>query len=412
MFRKVWRNKHTRYYLLGGGISKLGDVLSGMAFLFLAYDVTKSNALTTVMAIAETMPYLLFGLIGGVVADWADKRKLLIILDIVRIPLVFSVVCFYYLDLLSFYYLLIVSFLIQSIGCFFNPAHRSVLPAITPEDYRTAVNSINDSLSRGVKVLSPFLSVWVLNHYGAIHFFTIDTITYAVSAWCISRITINDQASVVMNKSVNNLFRSIGEFTHWAASHLTIRRLFLCTFITVFFNTWVWEVGMLLALSQLSKDSEALYSMLQGVFGGVVIVTNILLPFFLKRMSLLLYLFGSIIWGIGITYYGFVFEINHFFIGSAIVGIGLPIAGLTRIHLLQTLVPDDKMGRAFSTNAVLLYLSNTVSLAVYGFLVSFLSIRTLMLWSGMFIVCSSVIGLLVTMDSAKFRRRFTINLFK
>ncbi|UOQ48672.1 hypothetical protein MUN88_00470 [Gracilibacillus caseinilyticus] len=81
MFRKVWRNKHIRFYPRGSGISKFGDVLSGMAFLFLAYDLTKLNSLTTVMAIAETVPYLLFGLIGGVVADWANKKKLLIILD-------------------------------------------------------------------------------------------------------------------------------------------------------------------------------------------------------------------------------------------------------------------------------------------------------------------------------------------
>ncbi|WP_369809923.1 MFS transporter [Gracilibacillus caseinilyticus] len=147
---------------------------------------------------------------------------------------------------MSFYYLLIVSFLIQSIGCFFNPTHRTVLPAITPEDDRNIVNSINDILSRGIKVLSPFLSVWILNHYGTIHFFTIDTITYAVSAWCISRIPITEHPPEFGNKTVNNLFHSIAEFAYWATSHLTIRRLFLFTFITVFFNTWVWEVGILL----------------------------------------------------------------------------------------------------------------------------------------------------------------------
>jgi MFS transporter, DHA3 family, macrolide efflux protein len=411
VFKTVWKNKNIRNYLLGGGISRLGDVLSGMAFLFLAYDLTGSKVHTTGMAIAETFPYLLFGLIGGVIADWLPKKKLLIVLDIIRIPLLFSIVCLYYFDLLSYFYLLVVSFLIQTIGCFFNPTHRTVLPLITKEEERTEANSLHDTLSRGVTVLSPFLSVWILNSYGAIHFFTFDALSYAVSAYYISRVNIKEKQQVV-NKSWKKVFRSIGEFASWAKTHATIRQLFLFTFMTVFFNTWVWEVGLLLALTEVSSKSEQLYSIIQGIFGGVVILTNIILPIFFKKMTLPLYLVGAVIWGIGITYYGLLYSIEHFFIGCAIVGIGLPIAGLSRIYLIQSLVPEEKMGRAFSTNSVLLYLSNTVSLVIYGSLVSIISIQQLMIVSGSLIVITSVIGLAVAMNKTKFRRRFTIHFFK
>lgn len=70
------------------------------------------------------------------------------------------------------------------------------------------------------------------------------------------------------------------------------------------------------------------------------------------------------------------------------------------------------MGRAFSSNAVLLYLSNTISLGIYGFLVSFISIQKLMLSSGILIIITSVIGLLWAMHKTKFRWRFIINSFK
>ncbi|WP_411954287.1 MFS transporter [Alkalibacillus sp. S2W] len=411
MFKRIWKDKNIRYYLLGGGTSKLGDVLSGMAFLFLAYDLTGSKVLTTGMAIAETLPYLVFGLIGGVTADWLPKKKLLIVLDMIRIPLIFSIVCLFYLELLSYSYLLVVSFLIQSIGCFFNPTHRTVLPMITAEEERTEVNSLNDTLTRGVTVLSPFLSVWLLNSYGAIHFFTLDALSYAVSTYCISKLYLKERKKVV-NKSVKKVYSSIAEFAYWAKTNTSIRKLFLFTFVTVFFNTWVWEVGLLLALSEMSRESEELYSMLQGIFGGVVILTNIILPIFLKKMTLQIHLIGAMIWGMGIAYYGLYYGINHFFIGSAIVAIGLPIAGLSRIYLIQSLVPEDKMGRAFSFNAVLLYFSNTISLGVYGFLVSFVSIQNLMLFSGILIIISSVIGLLFSVNRTKLRRRFIIDFSK
>ncbi|WP_371932612.1 MFS transporter [Bacillus carboniphilus] len=171
MYKQIWKNQNIRYYLLGGGISKLGDVLSGMAFLFLAYDITGSKAHTTGIAIAETLPYLLFGLIGGVITDWVPKKKLLILLDLLRVPLILSIVYFYFIGSLSYYYLLFISFLIQSLGCFFNPAHRTVLPKITTEKERAGTNSLHDTVTRGITILSPFLSIWMLNSYGVIHFF-------------------------------------------------------------------------------------------------------------------------------------------------------------------------------------------------------------------------------------------------
>ncbi|WP_254434159.1 MFS transporter [Halobacillus sp. Marseille-Q1614] len=406
------KNVNIRYYLMAGSVSRLGDVLSGMAFLFLAYDLTQSALHTTAMAMAEALPYLFFGLIGGVIADWLPKKKLLLFLDIIRIPLISSVVVFHYLDILTFVYLIIVSFLIQSIGCFFNPAHRSVLPLITNEDERTKINSLYDSLTRGVTVISPFLTVWLLNSHGAIHFFTVDALTYGISALCIWWMNINESRTAA-SRSIKAVFGAVAEFLRWLKGESVIRKLFLFTFLTVFFNTWVWEVGLLLALTEMSSNSEEIYSILQSVFGGVVILTNLILPYFIKKMTLKMYVTGTIIWGVGITYYGLLYNLPHFFIGCSIVGVGLPIAGLSRVYLLQTLVPEAKMGRAFSTNALLLYFSNTISLAFYGTLAVFIPIQYLMIGSGLVIVIISVTGMVIlSVTAAKLGRRSPVNLFK
>ena len=53
--------------------SQLGDVLAGLAFLFISYELTESATLTTVIAISQATPYLLFGLIGDAV-DRVNKK--------------------------------------------------------------------------------------------------------------------------------------------------------------------------------------------------------------------------------------------------------------------------------------------------------------------------------------------------
>lgn len=64
--------------------------MTELAFLFLAYDTTESSLHTTGVVISQVLPYLLFGLVGGVVTDWIDKKNLLMTTDLIRVPLFLS----------------------------------------------------------------------------------------------------------------------------------------------------------------------------------------------------------------------------------------------------------------------------------------------------------------------------------
>ncbi|EEM04959.1 hypothetical protein [Bacillus pseudomycoides] len=159
-------------------------------------------------------------------------------------------------------------------------------------------------------------------------------------------------------------------------------------------NTWVWKVGLLLSLGEFTKESKEIYSVIQGFFGCVVIITNMMIPFIWKNLNLTIYTIASIIWGVGIFLLGFTFNISFYFVGVCIVGIGLPLAGLTRVYILQKLVPKDMLGRGFSFNAVLLYLADTISLFVFGILSIFISLNV------MFIMCG--IGMMIISIALKF----------
>ncbi|MEC3883645.1 MFS transporter [Halobacillus sp. HZG1] len=411
MYRSLWKQKNIRFYLLGGGVSRLGDVLSAMAFLFLAYDMTGSNVHTTGVALAETVPYLLFGLIGGVVADSFPRKKLLIRLDLLRVPLMLSISLLHGVHLLTYPVLILVSFLVQTIGCFFNPAHRAVLPMVTTEDERSAANSLYDTITRGVTILTPLIAITLLNTVGVLHFFTLDALTYIISVYCLTQLTLEEPLK--KSQTIRSIFLSIKDFFVWMVRQTTIRNLFFFTFYTVFLNTWVWQVGLLLALEEMTTKSEEWYSGIQGVFGATVIITNMVLPFFIKRFSLHHYVAGAAIWGFGIAYYGFFYGVGHFFIGCIIVGVGMPVASLARVFLIQSEVPEEKMGRAFSTNAVLLYASNTLSLMLYGVLSAYMPIRWLMFTSGGMIVAGCLILTTIhVIKLSKLRGRFLVDSFK
>lgn len=395
MYLKIIKNnRNVLFYLLGAGTSSLGDVISGLAFLFLTYQMTESSIHTTGVAISQVVPYLLFGLIGGVIADWVDKKRILIIIDLIRVPLILSLVLFQQLELLNYWHLIIVSFLIQCLGCFFNPAHRAILPIITREEERSSVNSLLDIVTRGITVLGPIVSVGLMNTINIIHFFTFDALTYLISAILIYKIQFTEKnitGESPNQRKISDIFISIKDFSIWVKKQTTIRTIFIVTVIIVFFNTWVWQVGLLLQLIETTPNGEELYSLLLGWYGAAVIAVNLLIPLIWKKLSVKIYLFGSLIWGLGILLLGFAYSLPMFFIGILVAAIGLPISGLLRVYLLQKYLPVEKLGRGFSFNAFLLYLSNAVSLGVFGFISSFLSTRILFLICGiMMVICSGI----------------------
>ncbi len=130
---------------------------------------------------------------------------------------------------------------------------------------------------------------YLLNTVEVIHFFTFDAITYVVSVILIYRIQLADKRLVnksLSQRTMRDVFVSIRGFSIWVSKQTTIRTLFEVTVIMVFFNTWVWEVGLLLQLIETTSSGEEWYSILLGWYGAIVIVVNLLIPFFWKELSM------------------------------------------------------------------------------------------------------------------------------
>jgi MFS family permease len=58
-------------------VSWAGSGISGVVLPVLVYDQTRSPALTSLLAAAEALPYLAFGLLAGAVADRFARRRLM-----------------------------------------------------------------------------------------------------------------------------------------------------------------------------------------------------------------------------------------------------------------------------------------------------------------------------------------------
>jgi hypothetical protein len=412
MYKNVLRNRNFNLYFVSRVLSKAGTSISGIAFLLLVYNFTHSGVQTTGVALAETIPYALFGLIGGVSADRLPKKLILISLDAAQGTMLIATTFLYATHQLTYPVILAVTFLVETAGCFYNPTSRAVLPIIIDAGDKVPANSLVDISNRGTQLIGPAAAYFFLHWINYEAFFLADAISYLMSTLIlllmhIPKASAQDLSDLDSRSVIAKVYGPIAAFAKFAWRTPDLRNLFIATTLVVFFNTCVWQIGLLLQAESLFHNGQQMYSVYLICFSVFSIVVCLLLPLRFKALRLSHYMVGAAVWGAGILGAGVSHHAIWIAIFSVLVGIGMPITGLSRVFLLQDRVPEAMRGRAFSFSAVLLYVSNMISLALFGMFSRFISVPNLFDVSGIGIVLVAFVYVLL-MKSAPLRRRQSI----
>ena len=137
----VLRQRNFAVLWTGGLISMLGDWLLFVALPFYIYDLTGSALATGGMFVAESLPILLLGSLGGVFADRWDRRRTMIAADLLRAGLLLLLLAVRSPEWLWAIYLVV--FVQSSIGQFFNPAKNALIPHLVEERQLMQANALN-----------------------------------------------------------------------------------------------------------------------------------------------------------------------------------------------------------------------------------------------------------------------------
>ncbi|HDL41570.1 MAG TPA: MFS transporter, partial [Actinobacteria bacterium] len=65
-------------------VSNIGDGVGVIAYPWIASSVTRNVLLIAGIGLAQQLPWLLFALPAGVITDRYDRRKLMVMMDVVR----------------------------------------------------------------------------------------------------------------------------------------------------------------------------------------------------------------------------------------------------------------------------------------------------------------------------------------
>jgi MFS family permease len=185
---KVLRQRNFFLLWLGQLISIIGDWVLVIALPFYTYNLTGSALASGGMFIVSTLPRLLLGSVAGVFVDRWDRKRTMIVADLLR---VFLTLMLFLVRSRDWLWLIYASAFLESVvSQFFNPAKSAVIPLLVNEKDLLTANSLNglsDALTRLVgSALGGMLLTWL--GFSFVVFF--DSATFLFSALMIMFVII------------------------------------------------------------------------------------------------------------------------------------------------------------------------------------------------------------------------------
>ncbi|WP_433548197.1 MFS transporter [Streptomyces sp. CA-294286] len=180
-----WRGGFGRL-LSAAVVSKFGDALRTAAMPLLAASLTSDPMLVALVTACGYLPWLLFGLLGGAVADRVDQRRAMWAVDGVRGLLMAAFAVAVALGHASIALLLVVAFALTTLQTLFDNAATALLPSLVPS---AALGRANARLMTGQQIASAFLAaplVPVLLLGGPSVPYAADAATYVLAAVLIA----------------------------------------------------------------------------------------------------------------------------------------------------------------------------------------------------------------------------------
>ncbi|MEW5924290.1 MAG: MFS transporter, partial [Candidatus Zixiibacteriota bacterium] len=184
------------FFLLWQGqfVSQLGSQVHGIAMMFWIKHATGSATLMGTIMMLSMLPGVIFGPLGGTIADNFSRKKIIVVSDILCGILVLALagILFYSPEDVSVavVWLFVIGIAMGIISAFFRPAISAAIPDLVPREKIAAANSMNQSSFQISSLLGQGTGGVLYRVLGAPVLFLFDGITYLFSAVSEMFITI------------------------------------------------------------------------------------------------------------------------------------------------------------------------------------------------------------------------------
>ncbi len=383
-------NSNFRWVWIGEAASWLGDWFAAIAMYTLVRDLTGSPFALGLVFVTKMLPFAVASPLAGLLVDRFNRRRLMIAADLLRAILVLGFLLVDSAgDLVLLYTLITLQVFLTAV---FIPARSASIPNITtPKELLTA-NALSAATWSTLLAVGAALGGFATEWFGIRAVFVIDSATFVVSAWFLSRAVIPQRTDKSERYGIAAILSETVDGWRHIRRDPAIGRMIGAKA--------VWSLGgggLVYMLALMGEDIASLSAavgigILYGARGFGTGVGPVVMRQFLPDECKWPLMLGLGIVGTGVTYMTIGFLPWTLWI-AVLVALAHAPSGANWVAstvLLQERTVDEYRGRVFSTEWLLITLADSVSIVVASLLLEtdILTLRTgLIAFGALQVVC-------------------------
>jgi predicted MFS family arabinose efflux permease len=356
----LWRNREFVALWSGQILSTLGAQISGTAMPLLVLAITKSPSDAGIVGAAGTLPFLVAHLPAGPLVDRWNRRKILLISELVAGLALSTVPIAMWLGILTVGHLAAVASVQGLCFVFFGLAERAALPTIVPAALLPTAVAHNEARSRGAALAGPPLGGMLFGIDRAVPFLA-DALSYVIAS--VGLLFIRGDLRNQTKPPSEPLWQATVAGLRWVWRHPLIRAAILL----IAASNLVFQalVLILVVLAQHHGAASGAIGVMLGIYSGGGFIGALAASRFHRYLSPKTVIIGvNWIWAALLPLFALASSpLLIGAIGAACAFIG-PLWNVVIVTYVTVLVPNELLGRV--TSAVMTLSWGVMPLASLG----------------------------------------------
>ncbi|HEU4356769.1 MAG TPA: MFS transporter [Actinomycetota bacterium] len=357
-FRLLW---------IGMTVSMIGDGIYVVAVAWQAYEIWNEPSALAAVGLAWSIPQMLLLLFSGVLSDRLDRRRLMIVGDVVRFIAIGAVGLLALADELTLPRLVGIVIVYGAGQAVFGPAFSSIVPTIVPDDLRVQANSLSQFVRPfALALVGPVVGGLLIQWIGLGWAFLADAGSFVFSAAMIVAMRVraaqrDEGGHASMRADLVEGFRFVRRRPWLWASMVAAT-------VSLLFTWGPWDVLLPYVVKNDLGGSPASLGVVYGAGGvGAVVVALTMgqrgsLP---RKPITVLY----VSWAFGMLLlagFGLVTELWQAMVVALVAEGSITLLMVIWVTLLQRLVPSEMLGRVSSLDWLISTAGVPLSFALVG----------------------------------------------
>jgi MFS family permease len=373
-----------RLLFFGQLVSFFGSMMSFIVVPFQMYQLTGSSAMVGYIYLAEFVPMVCLAFVGGALADFLDKRKMLRLTEIGQTITTAILLTNALLPTPQVWILFIAVALHAGLAAIQRPAFESFIQKVIPPEMMTAVMALNSIRFSTGMILGPAIAGVIATQLSPAVAYSIDLVTFAASLIAVFMLKFVPPPENAERPS----FASIKRAWKYAFSRQELLGTYFIDIAAMFF-----------------AFPQALYPALAAVYGNEYIG---LFPAAIATGALtasassgwtknvhrhgLMVIVAAVLWGVAIVFFGLVSSIVPALFFLAAAGFFDMISGIFRGSIWNQTIPNFLRGRLASIEMISYLTGPMLGSAKMGIVAENFGVKTALVSGG--VLC--VVAVLLT----------------